>query len=110
MALGTFFGVRSDPIARFTVIVTLLLPLLQPFAFDRLVPRLATLKTKRCTASCTDDHCHVAIRCFNRVGAVRSRTPAHVAVALNERVSDQMLVLLTDFDRSNKLQHGLIID
>ncbi len=61
MALRTLFGVRSNPVARFTVIVTLLLPLLQPLAFDGFVPGLATLKTKRCTTSCADDHGHVTI-------------------------------------------------
>ena len=46
MALGTLFRVGSDPVARFAVVVTLLLPFLQPLAFDGFVPRLSALKAE----------------------------------------------------------------
>jgi hypothetical protein len=38
VTLGTFFGVGSNPVACFTVIMALLLPFSQPFAFDRFMP------------------------------------------------------------------------
>lgn len=55
VTLGTFFGVRSDPIARFTVVMALLLPAFQPFAFDGFMPRLTALETKRGFTRCTGD-------------------------------------------------------
>jgi hypothetical protein len=46
MTFGTLFGVCCNPIAGFTVVVALLLPSSEPFAFDGLVPGLTALKTE----------------------------------------------------------------
>ena len=80
----TFLGVGSDPVARFTVVVTFLLPLFQPFTLDRLVPFLTALKTKGRFARRASDHRYITIRSFDRIRTVRSRTPAHVSVTFDK--------------------------
>ena len=46
VALGTLLGVGRDPVRSLRVIIVLLEPLLQPFALDRIVPKLATAKAE----------------------------------------------------------------
>lgn len=46
MTLGTLFGIGCNPIACFTVVVALLLPSSEPFAFDGFVPRLTALEAE----------------------------------------------------------------
>ena len=110
VTLGTFLGVRGDPVARLAVVVALLLPTLQPFALDRLVPRLSALETKRGLAGGASDHGHVTVRGFDGVGAVLARTPAHVSIALHEGVGDQVLILATHVQGPDQIQDGLVVD
>jgi hypothetical protein len=55
-------------------------------------------------------HCHVTIGRFDSIGAMRSGTPAHVSVALDERIGDQVLVLATHFVDDDQIKDRFIID
>ena len=50
-ALGALLGVGGDPVARLTVVVTLLDPLLDQMASDRVVPVFAAVEAERVGAS-----------------------------------------------------------
>ena len=87
VALGTLFGVCSDPVGGLRVVVALFYPLFEPLAFDRVVPKLATAKAEDVTARAFHHLC-VEVLSFDGVGAVGRRTPSHQTVAFHKAVRD----------------------
>ena len=55
-------------------------------------------------------HCHITIGGFDSIGAMHSGTPAHISVALDERIGDQVLILATDFVDEDQIEDCFIID
>ena len=93
--LGTLLGVCRDPVARLTVVVAFLDPLLDEVASDRVVPVLAAGKAEGVAAGALHwPRLHVLH--LHRVAAVWTGTPAEQPVALHEAVGDEMLVLQFD--------------
>ena len=73
--LWTLLGVRRDPVARLTVVVALLDPLLYEVASDRVVPVLAAGKAEGVAAGALHwPRLHVLH--LHRVAAVGTRAPA----------------------------------
>lgn len=50
VTLGTLLGVGSDPIGRLRVVVAFFNPLLEPLAFDRIVPLFAASEAEHMSA------------------------------------------------------------
>lgn len=87
LALGTLLSIRRNPIRRLRVIVALLNPLLQPLAAHRIMPGLATTKTKQMFTEALH-WLRVEIHGLDDIRAIRGRTPTHQSIAFNEAVRD----------------------
>jgi len=108
-ALGTLLGVGRDPVGGFTVVITLLDPLLDQVTPDWVVPILTTGETKHVRTP-TFDRLRLDVHNFDCMTAVRTGTPSEQSVALDEAVGDQMLVLEFHLGVADQVHHCLIID
>lgn len=87
VALGTLLGVGCNPVGRLRVVVTLLYPLLEPLALDRIVPQLSAPEAEHVATQAPHSLCVKVLR-SHRIRAVRCRAPPHQTVALDEAVCD----------------------
>lgn len=107
-ALRALLRVRRDPVGRLAVVVALLLPLLQQLALNRLVPLVGALEAEHRLAGALD-RLTVQVADLDYGGALRLRAPAQQAVALDEAVRDQVLVLQLHFGVGDQVHDRLVV-